>query len=110
MNTIGHTQSRRDELGEQLGAVLDEGSMTSKDAERLRGRMIFFEGFTFRKGCELLCKGNWQVLCWDWHEEAAGPEYETFTPVLAGARVQRASVEDREVVAHKLDYFQRWRV
>ena len=45
--TIGHTQSRRDELGEQLGAVLEEGSMSSKEAERMRGRMIFFEGFTF---------------------------------------------------------------
>ena len=45
--TIGHTQSRREELGEQLGAFLSGGSMTSKDAERSRGRMIFFEGFTF---------------------------------------------------------------
>ena len=46
----GHTQSRRDELGEQLGAVLEEGSMSSKEAERMRGRMILFEGFTFGIG------------------------------------------------------------
>ena len=28
--TIGHIKSKRDELGEQLGAVLEEGSMSSR--------------------------------------------------------------------------------
>eukprot|EP00435_Cladocopium_sp_Y103_P061907 s913_g23.t1 len=44
---VGHTQSRKDEIGSQLDDVLNEGSLGAKEAERLRGRMIFFEGFTF---------------------------------------------------------------
>ena len=45
--TVGHTQSRRSELQEYMSSVLNEGLMSSKEAERLRGRMIFFEGYTF---------------------------------------------------------------
>ena len=44
---VGHTQSRRDELHEYMGTVLKEDLLSSKEAERLRGRMIFFEGYTF---------------------------------------------------------------
>jgi ribonuclease HI len=44
---IGHTESRREELHSQLGSFLSEDTMSPKDAERLRGRMIFFEGYTF---------------------------------------------------------------
>ena len=41
------TQNRREELHNQLEAFLCANSMSAKDAERLRGRMIFFEGYTF---------------------------------------------------------------
>ena len=44
---IGHTDKRKAELNEQLQGVLQSGSLSTKDAERLRGRMIFFEGYTF---------------------------------------------------------------
>jgi hypothetical protein len=44
---IGHPESRREELHSQLGSFLSEDTMSPKDAERLRGRMIFFEGYTF---------------------------------------------------------------
>ena len=44
---VGHTESRREELAAQLDSILSVGSMSPKEAERLRGRMIFFEGFTF---------------------------------------------------------------
>ena len=42
---VGHTQSRRTELHEYMSEVLKEDQLSTKDAERLRGRMIFFEGY-----------------------------------------------------------------
>lgn len=44
---IGHTDSRKEELHGQLKGFLEANTMTHKDAERMRGRMIFFEGYTF---------------------------------------------------------------
>ena len=44
---VGHTDSRREELHSQLDVALKADTMTSKDAERMRGRMIFFEGYAF---------------------------------------------------------------
>ena len=44
---LGHTEERAAELGEQLQMHLDSGKMSSKEAERLRGRMLFYESFTF---------------------------------------------------------------
>eukprot|EP00435_Cladocopium_sp_Y103_P030607 s1997_g7.t1 len=44
---IGHTSSRKEELKEQINSILQCGKLAKKDAERLRGRMIFFEGYTF---------------------------------------------------------------
>ena len=41
-------KAERKKIGSQLkGKVLAEGALSPKDAEKLRGRMIFFEGFTF---------------------------------------------------------------
>ena len=44
---VGHTEGRREELQGQLAGFLQAGCLGAKDAERLRGRMIFFEGYTF---------------------------------------------------------------
>ena len=44
---IDHTPERRDELNAQISSTLDCGTLEIKAAERLRGRMIFFEGYTF---------------------------------------------------------------
>ena len=45
--TIGHTESRIKELSDCIQAILDAGSINQKDAERLRGRMQWFESFAF---------------------------------------------------------------
>ena len=45
--TIGHTKERSSELAEAIEGHLRTGAISSKEAERLRGRMIFFEGFSF---------------------------------------------------------------
>ena len=45
--TSGHTNERQDELVARINDILAEGWMDAKEAERLRGRMIFFEGYTF---------------------------------------------------------------
>ena len=44
---IGHTPERSKELAENIHGHLQTGTISSKEAERLRGRMIFFEGFAF---------------------------------------------------------------
>ena len=44
---VGHTSKRKDELHRYLQEILSKGSLDSKAAERLRGRMVFFEGFSF---------------------------------------------------------------
>ena len=44
---IGHTDERKMELVEKIDDILNEGWLESKEAERLRGRMVFYEGYTF---------------------------------------------------------------
>jgi hypothetical protein len=43
--TIGHTASRVEELSNTLGAILESKVMSKKEAERLRGRLQWFESF-----------------------------------------------------------------
>ena len=45
--TIGHTEERRTELVTKINDILAEGWLDAKEAERLRGRMIFFESYAF---------------------------------------------------------------
>jgi ribonuclease HI len=45
--TIGHTAERRQELCEALKAILEAKCVEPKQAERLRGRMQWFEGYAF---------------------------------------------------------------
>ena len=44
---IGHTDERKAELISKIDDILAEGWLESKEAERLRGRMVFYEGYTF---------------------------------------------------------------
>ena len=44
---IGHTASRREELSSFLQSILDAGQIEPRTFERLRGRMVFFEGYSF---------------------------------------------------------------
>ncbi|CAE7226396.1 NaCP60E [Symbiodinium sp. CCMP2592] len=44
---IGHTEKRKDELVESLNGIMDAGSIEPRSFERLRGRMVFFEGYSF---------------------------------------------------------------
>ena len=43
--TVGHTPGRVEELQRTIGDILESGSISSKDAERLRGRLQWFESF-----------------------------------------------------------------
>ena len=52
----GHTAERRAELASTLQQVLDKGELTTKEAERVRGRMIFFECFVFGRTSNLAIK------------------------------------------------------
>ena len=53
---VGHTSARKEELSEVVDGFLQCGSMTAKDAERLRGRLVFFEGFTFGRVAQVAMK------------------------------------------------------
>ncbi|CAE7032271.1 NaCP60E [Symbiodinium sp. CCMP2592] len=44
---IGHTDKRRDELCASLSEVLEQGKLEPRPFERLKGRMVFFEGYSF---------------------------------------------------------------
>ena len=44
--TIGHTETRVQELRVLIEAILYRGAMSCKDAERLRGRLQWFETFS----------------------------------------------------------------
>ena len=44
---IGHTPERQSELLEKIDNVLSSGKIDSKEAERLRGRMLFFESYAY---------------------------------------------------------------
>ena len=44
---IGHTDDRKEELKKKIDDILSAGNMDHKDAERLRGRMVFFESFAY---------------------------------------------------------------
>ena len=54
--TVGHTEERRQELKEFISSILDEGQIDSKTAERLRGRMIFFESYACGRVANLSVK------------------------------------------------------
>ncbi|CAE7511598.1 unnamed protein product [Symbiodinium sp. CCMP2592] len=53
---IGHTSARKEELTTCIESILADGSMTSKEAEKLRGRLVFFEGFTFGRVAQVAVK------------------------------------------------------
>ena len=44
---VSHTEERRTELKQSLEDIIQKGEITQKEAERIRGRMIFFECFVF---------------------------------------------------------------
>ena len=51
--SIGHTDSRVSELSTCIADILAKGSISSKEAERLRGRMQWFETFAFGRVANL---------------------------------------------------------
>ncbi|CAE7529907.1 unnamed protein product [Symbiodinium sp. CCMP2592] len=53
---IGHTDTRKEELTACIDSILADCSMTSKEAEKLRGRLVFFEGFTFGRVAQVAVK------------------------------------------------------
>ena len=44
---IFHTPDRREELADEIEDILQRGQLTAKEAERLRGRMVWFESFVW---------------------------------------------------------------
>lgn len=54
---ICHTAERGVELPAAIDKVLNEKTLGVKDAERLRGRMMFFEGLTYGRTANAAIKG-----------------------------------------------------
>ena len=63
---VGHTATRRSELVASLNDVLESKQLSPKEAQRLRGRMIFFECYTFGRAANLLIK-QFGKLCREEH-------------------------------------------
>jgi len=53
---IGHTEERREELKSVLQEVLENKTVEPKQAERLRGRMQWFEGYAFGRVAQFSLK------------------------------------------------------
>ena len=51
--TLGHTADRKQELVDELDHILKTGSVETKAAERLKGRMQWFEGYVFGRTAQL---------------------------------------------------------
>ena len=60
--TIGHTSERKAELLQSLLDIAEAKCLTTKEAERLRGRLLFFESFVFGREANLTLK-NFSNLC-----------------------------------------------
>lgn len=41
--SVGHTDERVEELKQCLAEIISRGELATKDAERVRGRVLFFE-------------------------------------------------------------------
>ena len=54
--TVGHTEDRRNELVTKISDILAEDFLDPKEAERLRGRMVFFEGYSFGRNANAAVK------------------------------------------------------
>ena len=63
---VGHTATRRAELVASLNDVLEKKLLSPKEAQRLRGRMIFFECYTFGRAANLWLK-QFGKFCRDDH-------------------------------------------
>ena len=59
---VGHTAERKLELGQALEETLSNKKLSTKMAERLRGRMVFYECFAAGRTTNLLLK-NFGNLC-----------------------------------------------
>ena len=53
---VGHTPERREELAATIKEHLSKREMTAREAEQLRGRMVFFEGFAFGRAANQALK------------------------------------------------------
>ena len=62
---VGHTEDRKQELKQRIDEILSEGVMDSKTAERLRGRMVFYEGYTFGRVANAAVKNLVGRFCTD---------------------------------------------
>ena len=51
--SVSHTEERKAELKACLQEVLDKGELQNKEAERIRGRMLFFECFVYGRVANL---------------------------------------------------------
>ena len=51
--SVTHTEERRAELRECLGNIIQAGAISPKEAEGVRGRMLFFECFVFGRVANL---------------------------------------------------------
>ena len=104
---LGHTEERAAELGEQLQMHLDSGKMSSKEAERLRGRMLFYESFTFGRLSGEAIKAVGRLACGNRPSVVFRGDVKQSLEFLLG-RVTSASPIAVTQKQRMLVYFYRW--
>ena len=107
---VGHTESRKQELCGQLDDLLMRGQLGSKEAERLRGRMIFLRRVHFWADSKFIGEGLGAFLHWAQSDKNVGRWDEALTAVFARASAHREASGDRAWAAFNVACFHRWRL
>ena len=82
---VGHTPERVAELREELKTIMAANSLDKVRAEKLRGRMVFFEGFAFGRMPSTAIPG-----CWSCRTSVTAPF--SYSPMEL-AKLSRAKVQ-----------------
>ena len=59
---VGHTEDRKRELLKTFDEAIEAGRITTKLAESLRGRMVFYECFCCWPYDQFTFEGIWEVM------------------------------------------------
>jgi len=61
---VGHTDERTAELKQCLREIISNGELSTKETERVRGRMIFFECYVFGRMPTLIGRNLGTFVAW----------------------------------------------
>ena len=105
-----HTETRRAELDETLSNHLKTNSMTSKEAESLRGRLIWFDSFLFGRVANLSLHEIGKHATNVGHQCALGPDLKRALVFFRDRIVNGLPIEINRSVGETFCYLQMGRL